>query len=90
MNKCFLGQPRKERPTARVMSRNDRFVAFPVASHKYARADSIKDLGDTFLKDITLFFEHYNAMQERTSELLGVKGSREALKMIKDNLQADK
>ena len=74
----------KQKNKGEKFNRNDRFIAIPEASHQYADVNSIQELGDTFLKDIINFFTHYNAMQEREFKLLAVKGSDEAIKMIKD------
>ena len=76
----------KQKDKGNKFNSNDRFIAVPVTSHRYADVNSIQDLGDTFLKDIINFFTHYNAMQEREFKLLAVKGSDEAIKIIKNSL----
>jgi len=76
----------KQKDKGKKFNRNDRFIAIPVTSHRYADINSIQDLGPTFLKDIINFFTHYNAMQEREFKLLAVKNSDEAITMIQDNL----
>ena len=78
----------KQKEKGKKFNRNDRLIAIPVASHRYADINSIQDLECTFLNDIVNFFTYYNVMQEREFKLLAVKGSDEAIKMIKDNLAA--
>ena len=75
----------KQKEKGKKFFRNDRFIAIPLRSHRYADINSIKALGDTFLKDLINFFTYYNAMQNREFKLLSVKRSGEAIKMIKES-----
>jgi inorganic pyrophosphatase len=75
----------KQKEKGKKVFSNDRFIAVPLKSHRYADFNSIQSLGDTFLKDLINFFTHYNAMQDREFKLLSVKGSAEAIKMIKES-----
>jgi inorganic pyrophosphatase len=62
--------------------RNDRLLAVSVTSHTHSDLKSIKDLNNTFLRELQKFFENYHATDEQTFQVLSCKGPEAAIKCL--------
>jgi inorganic pyrophosphatase len=66
--------------------RNDRFLFVPECSHEYGHLNSISELSRIKVEDIEGFFKYYNSMEKKKFEILGMKGPKKALSIIKKQL----
>ena len=67
--------------------RNDRLIAVAAHSRDYSDVKSLKDLNDNMLDEIEKFFVNYNKEKGKKFKVLGRKGPREALKLLKKSLK---
>jgi len=67
--------------------RNDRLIAVAAHSRDYSDIESLKDLNDNMLDEIEKFFVNYNREKGKKFKVLGRKGPREALKLLKKSLK---
>ena len=67
--------------------RNDRIVAVAEESEEYNDLKKIKDLDKKLLKQIARFFEEYHRIDKEIFKLLGLNGTKKALKLIRKNLE---
>ncbi|MGI8773145.1 MAG: inorganic diphosphatase [Acidobacteriaceae bacterium] len=68
--------------------RNDRLVAIAEANHMYVNIKKIKDLPAQFLRELEDFFVNYHKLEGKEYKLLGCKGSKEAMRLIKEAQKA--
>jgi inorganic pyrophosphatase len=68
--------------------RNDRLVAVADANHMYANVRRLSDLPKKFLKELQVFFVNYHDLEGKQYHLLGCKGAKQALKLIKQARKA--
>ena len=64
--------------------RNDRLVAIAEANHMYVNIQKIKDLPAQFLRELEDFFVNYHKLEGKEYKLLGCKGSKEAMRLVKE------
>jgi inorganic pyrophosphatase len=62
--------------------RNDRLLAVSETSHTHSDVRSIKDLNDTFLRELERFFVNYHATDKQTFKVLACKGPAAAIKCL--------
>ncbi len=67
--------------------RNDRLIAVAAHSRDYSDVNNLKDLNENMLYEIEQFFVNYNKEKGKKFKVLGRKGPREALKLLKKNLK---
>jgi inorganic pyrophosphatase len=67
--------------------RNDRLIAVAAHSRDYSDVNNLKDLNDNMLYEIEQFFVNYNKEKGKKFKILGRKGPREALKLLKKSLK---
>jgi inorganic pyrophosphatase len=67
--------------------RNDRLIAVAAHSRDYSDVSHLKDLNDNMLDEIEQFFVNYNKERGKKFKVLGRKGPREALKLLKKSLK---
>src|ERR1700674_300825 len=67
--------------------RNDRLIAVAAHSRDYSDVNNLKDLNDNMLYEIEQFFLNYNKEKGKKFKILGHKGPREALKLLKKSLK---
>ena len=63
--------------------RNDRVLAVATNSHVHADIKEPKDLNSTMLDESEMFFEAYNKARGTKFKILGLKGEKTAMKLIK-------
>jgi inorganic pyrophosphatase len=63
--------------------RNDRLIAVAEKNHSYSDLRNIGDLNKTLLKDIGQFFANYHAARGSKFKVLGVRGPKQAYKLLK-------
>ncbi len=63
--------------------RNDRLVAVAEATHRYANIRKLKDLPGKWIQELQDFFVNYHNLEGKKYRLLGCKGTRTALHLIK-------
>jgi inorganic pyrophosphatase len=63
--------------------RNDRVIAVSVESHVHADIKGPKDLNSRMLDELQQFFVAYNKERGKEFKLLGCKGEKTAMKLIK-------
>jgi inorganic pyrophosphatase len=71
------GEPKK---------RNDRFVFVPVCSHEHENFQSLKDLPKEKIEDLEGFFKYYNSMEGKKFEIVGMKGPKKAMALLKKQI----
>ncbi|MGH7523015.1 MAG: inorganic diphosphatase [Gemmatimonadales bacterium] len=67
--------------------RNDRFLAVPVASRRFAGLRSIKDLPAKQREDLSRFFEDYNEILHREFDVIRWAGPSTATKLVEKGLR---
>ena len=80
-------QDDKQKDKDKPMVRNDRIVAVLECSMDYAELKHIKEVNKNLLDELEHFFEYYNSMCGKKFKMLGVKGPKTALKLIKKHLR---
>jgi inorganic pyrophosphatase len=70
--------------------RNDRVVAVHVDSRSYSSIEHMDDLEDGLVREIIHFFASYNQLSEDVFKPLGNGDPKEAIALIKENLQTSK
>jgi inorganic pyrophosphatase len=62
--------------------RNDRLLAVPSSADDAKEIESIKDISESFIEELTSFFSYYNKMSGKKYQLLKIKGPSVALKLV--------
>lgn len=65
--------------------RNDRLVAVAEANHEYANVRKMKDLPKKWIKEVEDFFVNYHKLEGKKYSLLGVRGAKTALRLLRDS-----
>ena len=68
--------------------RNDRLVTIAEANHMYRNINKLKDLPEQFLRELENFFVNYHKLEGKQYKLLGCKGVKTALRLIKQAKKA--
>lgn len=84
----LIGVIRGEQIDGKERVRNDRLVAVAEANHMYANIKRLKDLPKKFLHEIEDFFVNYHNIEGKKYKLLGCKGARAAMSLIKQAQRA--
>lgn len=63
--------------------RNDRLVVVSEISHQYENVRKLKDLPDKWTDEVEEFFVNYHDMEGKKYQLIGTKGVREAMQLIR-------
>jgi inorganic pyrophosphatase len=63
--------------------RNDRVLAVAIESHVHADIKEPKDLNSNMIDELEKFFSAYNKAKGRKFKILGCKGQKTAMKLIK-------
>lgn len=63
--------------------RNDRLVAVAEQTHRYTNIRKLSDLPDKWTEEVEEFFVNYHNLAGKKYQLLGTKGMREALRLIR-------
>ena len=63
--------------------RNDRIVAIEKDAHSWEDVKTVSDLGKQFAKELEDFFVNYHALLGGRYRILGLKGPRQAVKLVK-------
>src|SRR6201996_2099217 len=63
--------------------RNDRLVAVAESTHQYAKIKTLADLPKKWIHELQTFFVNYHELEGRKFELLGCKGPKTAMRIIK-------
>jgi inorganic pyrophosphatase len=78
----------KQKEKGEKTIRNDRFIVVSATACEFAHFKTPADLPPIMLDQLEQFFITYNDLEGRTFELLGVKGPRAALKLLKEGRSA--
>ena len=62
--------------------RNDRILAVAVVSHLFAKVTAIDDLDADFIKNLTAFWENYDALRDVQFKVLGLQDGQAAARLI--------
>ena len=65
-------------------ARNDRILAVAVVSHLFAKVTAIDDLDADFIKNLTAFWENYDALRGVQFKVLGLQDGHAAARLISD------
>lgn len=84
----LIGVIEGEQIDGKKKNRNDRLLAVAEANHQYADIKSYQDLPRQFLHELEEFFVNYHKQEGKEYRLLGVKGSDEAMKLIREARRA--
>ncbi len=68
--------------------RNDRLVAVASDAHDYRDLKTIRDINANLLKELEHFFVSYNEMRGKQFKLLGTRGPKHAMKLVKRGIKA--
>jgi inorganic pyrophosphatase len=63
--------------------RNDRLVAVAEANHMYAGIRKLSDLPSKWVKELQVFFVNYHNLEGKQYRLLGCRGAKQAMRLIK-------
>ena len=70
--------------------RNDRIVAVAAVSHLYAKVRELTDLGTDYTDNLARFWINKNELEGKQVRVLGLKGPRQAVKLIEKAQKAAK
>lgn len=62
--------------------RNDRLVAVALENHRHSDLKDVSDLNPTLMKELCQFFVNYHQLQGSRFKVLGVRGPREAARLL--------
>ena len=62
--------------------RNDRILAVAAVSHLFAQVAAIDDLDADFIKNLTAFWENYDALRGLQFKVLGLQDGQAAAQLI--------
>ncbi|MBV9341287.1 MAG: inorganic diphosphatase [Acidobacteria bacterium] len=82
-----IGVIKGEQRSGKRKERNDRIIAVHEDAHTWADIKDISDLNEQFCRELQEFFVNYNRLSGRKYRVLGVKGCREAEKLVKSRTQ---
>src|SRR5262249_8267134 len=68
--------------------RNDRLIALGTLSHAYKDLKKLQDLPGQFMKELEAFFVNYHNLEGRKYRLLGCRGTKTALDLVKKSQKA--
>ena len=66
--------------------RNDRLIAIPLVSHDFETIQTLDDMGQSRLNDITYFFKSYRAMSGSIFTPLGNQSADVAMQLVKQKV----
>ena len=67
--------------------RNDRIVAVEQDAHSWSEIKTIDDLGKEFCRELEDFFVNYHSLSGEEYKVLGIKGPRQALKLVQSRMR---
>jgi inorganic pyrophosphatase len=70
--------------------RNDRLLAVAAVSHLYAKLRTPDDLPEGFIDNLTQFWVNKDKLEGKTFSVLGVRGPKAAVELIKNSARAFK
>ncbi|HZD94237.1 MAG TPA: inorganic diphosphatase [Candidatus Sulfotelmatobacter sp.] len=70
--------------------RNDRLIAVAEKNHSYSDLRNINDMNKTLLQDIGQFFTNYHEARGSKFKVLGIRGPKEAYRLLKKALKPGK
>jgi inorganic pyrophosphatase len=73
----------EQKEVGQKKERNDRIIVVPVESIDHSQLKHIDQLNKHLMDELIHFFVYYNKMRDKKFSLLGVKGPKEALKIIR-------
>jgi inorganic pyrophosphatase len=68
--------------------RNDRLVAVAEATHMYAAIRKLSDLPNKWVEELQIFFVNYHNLEGKQYRLLGCRGIKQAMRLIKEAKKA--
>jgi inorganic pyrophosphatase len=84
----IIGVIEGEQGNKKKTERNDRIVAVEKGNHSYADIKVIDDLGQKFLRELEDFFVNYHELSNEQFQVIGVKGPKQARKLIEHGIRA--
>jgi inorganic pyrophosphatase len=67
--------------------RNDRIVAVEQDAHSWSEIKTVDDLGKEFCRELEDFFVNYHSLSREEYKILGIKGPRQALKLVQSKMR---
>ena len=80
-----IGVIEGEQADGKKAARNDRIIAIEKDAHSWAKVKKPEDLGQKFCKEIEEFFVNYHRLTGKKYRVLGLKGPKEALALVKSS-----
>lgn len=80
-----IGVIQGEQVEGKKTERNDRIIAVEKDAHSWAKVKTTADLGEQFNKELEQFFVNYHGIQGAKYRVLGIKGPKEALALVKSS-----
>ena len=68
-------------------TRNDRLIAVAAHSHEHSDVTRLKDLNEKVVSEIAQFFVNYNRERGKEFKVLGRRGPKQALKLLKKSMR---
>lgn len=78
-----VGVIEAEQSEGRRMIRNDRVIAVAQDAHDYRDVRTLKDINRHLLEELEHFFVSYNEMRGKKFKLLGLRGPKRAMKLVR-------
>lgn len=70
--------------------RNDRLLAIAVESHRHSNLKDVAELNPILIKELGQFFVNYHQLRGATFKVLGVKGRKEARRLLDRGIAKNK
>jgi inorganic pyrophosphatase len=82
-----IGVIEGEQGNTKDKERNDRIIAVEKDAHSWADIKTITDLGKEFCRELEKFFVNYHQLSRERYRVLGLKGPRQARKLVKSRMR---
>lgn len=79
----LIGVIEGEQMDGKKKIRNDRLVVVSEQTHRYANVQKLRDLPGEWINEVQEFFVNYHDMEGKKYRLLGTKGVKEAMQLIR-------
>ena len=79
----IIGVIEAEQSQGKDTNRNDRVLAVSIDSHSHSDIKEPKDLNGKMIRELEQFFVNYNKLDGKKFKLLGCKGTKTAMRLIK-------
>ncbi len=86
----LIGVIEGEQAEEGATERNDRLVAVATENHTYSRLNDLSQLNPKLVEEISQFFVNYHELQGSKFKVLGVRGAKQAARLLKKAIRKNK